>query len=170
MSDNRDRGARGEPEVHAYSDDDRDNRDNQGQKTQDQRVAPNAKSERTLGEIFSDLTQNFSELVREEVALAKTELSQNASKLARDVVFLAIGGFIAYAGLLVLLAAAVLALAFLVPFWLSALIVGLVVVIIGYAFVQKGISDLRNGAFMPKQTVESLKEDREWAKEQLNER
>ena len=159
MSDNRDRGARGEPEVQAYSD---DNRDSQAQK-----AAPNAKSERTLGEIFSDLTQNFSELVREEVALAKTELSQNASKLARDVVFLAIGGFIAYAGLLVLLAAAVFALALVMPLWLSALIIGLVVVIIGYAFVQKGISDLRKGSFMPKQTVESLKEDREWAKEQI---
>ena len=158
MADNKESNSRrGEPEVHAYTD------DVKGSDKREQTV----KSERSLGEIFSDLTQNFSELVREEVALAKTELSQNASKLARDVVFLAIGGFIAYAGLLVLLACAVLALAFLVPFWLSALIVGLVVVIIGYAFIQKGISDLRNGALMPRQTVESLKEDREWAKEQI---
>ncbi len=157
MANNREPN-KSQPEVHAYDAD------------QSKRAEGAPKSERSLGDIFSDLTQNFSELVREEVALAKTELSQNASKLAKDVVFLAVGGFIAYAGLLVLLAAAVLALAFLVPFWLSALIVGLVVVIIGYALIQKGISDLRNGALMPTQTVESLKEDREWAKEQINER
>ena len=122
---------------------------------------------RTLGEIISDLTTQFSTLIREEIELAKTEISQNLSRAMKDVVSLAIGGFIAYAGFLVLLLAAAWGLALLMPLWVAGLIVGGVVLIIGAIMVMGGIQDLRKHSLMPRQTIESLKEDRDWAKEQI---
>jgi drug/metabolite transporter (DMT)-like permease len=80
---------------------------------------------------------------------------------------LAIGGAVAYAGFLVLLATVVIILGQLgLPWWLAALIVGLVVAGIGYFLVQKGLSELRSRNLAPQQTIDSVKEDVEWAKKQ----
>ncbi len=49
------------------------------------------RDERTLGELFSELAQETSTLVRQEVNLAKTEMSQKASRVGKDVGFLAAG-------------------------------------------------------------------------------
>ena len=54
-----------------------------------------------------------------------------------------------------------------VPLWVSALIVGLVVAGIGYVLVQRGLSALKRQDFAPRQTLETLKEDTQWAKEQM---
>jgi hypothetical protein len=75
---------------------------------------------------------------------------------------------VAYAGLLALVAAVIIGLAVNgVPWSLSALLVGLVVVGIGYALVQKGLSALKRESLMPQESIESLKEDAQWAKEQV---
>ncbi len=73
------------------------------------------KEERSLGDLFSELTQDLSTLVRQEVMLAKTELRQKASEAGKDVGLLAAGGAIAYAGFLVILAGVVLALGLVLP-------------------------------------------------------
>jgi len=52
------------------------------------------------------------------------------------------------------------------PLWLSALLVGLVVVIIGYILIQQGVRALKRVDLTPRETIQSLKEDTEWAKEQ----
>ena len=122
---------------------------------------------RSLGEVVGDLTRHLSELFREEVALAKTELKESASKAGKGAVMLAVGGFIAYAGFLALLAAAIIGLASVVPWWLSALIVAVVVLLAGYLLVQSGINKLKATSLAPEETIESLKEDKEWAKEQV---
>lgn len=122
--------------------------------------------ERSLGELFSDLSRQTSELVRQEVALAKTELSQTAGQVGRNVAFLAIGGAVAYAGLLAILAAIVILIAEVIPWWLSALLVGIVVAAIGYFLIDRGRDALKRTQLAPEQTIESLKEDREWLKEQ----
>jgi len=124
------------------------------------------KEDRSLGELFADLAQETSTLVRQEVALAKTELTQKASRVGRDVAMLVVGGAVAYAGLLVLLAAVVFGLATFMPNWLAALIVGLVVAAVGYFLVQRGRDALGREDLTPRQTIETLKEDAEWAKEQ----
>jgi len=54
----------------------------------------------------------------------------------------------------------------LIPMWLSALIVGLVVVGIGYMLIQSGLTALKRIDPTPRETIESLKEDKEWVKEQ----
>jgi len=124
------------------------------------------KEDKSLGELFAELTRETSTLVRKEVELAKTELTQKASRLGRDAGIIGAGGAIAYAGLLVLLAALVLGLGEFMPLWLSALIVGLVVVVGGYFLIQKGMQGIKRADLTPRQTIETLKEDTEWAKEQ----
>jgi Putative Actinobacterial Holin-X, holin superfamily III len=123
--------------------------------------------ERSLGDLFSQLTHDLSTLLRQEVMLAKTELSQKASKAGKDVGFLAVGGALAYAGFLVILAGVVLALGLVLPWWASALIVGVVVAAIGYFLIRKGQTALKQADLTPKQTIETLKEDQQWAKEQV---
>jgi len=127
----------------------------------------NATNNRSLGELLSDLTRELTTLLRREVELAKTEMTEKAVKTGRDVGFLAIGGAVAYAGFLVLLAALVVGLANAMPAWLAALIVGLVVAAIGAGLVFKGMAALKSENLAPTQTVATLKEDAQWAKRQL---
>jgi hypothetical protein len=122
--------------------------------------------ERSLGELFAELARETSTLVRQEVTLARTEMTQKATQLGRDVGVIGVGGAIAYAGLLAIVAAVILGLGQLIPLWLSALIVGLVVAAIGYAIIQRGLSALKRANLAPQETIATLKEDAEWAKDQ----
>jgi hypothetical protein len=126
-----------------------------------------SKDDRSLGELFSELSRQTSTLIRQEVALAKAEMKQKGTEAGKDIGMMAAGGALAYAGLLALIAAAIIALANVIPWWMSALIVGMLVVGIGYLLIQRGMSALKESGIAPKQTIESVKEDAEWAKKQL---
>lgn len=127
----------------------------------------NGAEEPGIGELFSDLASQSRTLVIQEVALAKAELSQKISQATRGLTYVGIGGAIAYAGFLALVAAAIFGLALYLPAWLSALIVGLVVAIIGYILIQVGLSELKPKDLKPEQTIQSVKETQEWAKRQI---
>ena len=126
-----------------------------------------SRDDRSLGELFADLSRETTTLVRQEVELAKTEMTQKATRVLRNIGFLAIGGAIAYAGLLALIAAVIILLAMVIPWWLSALLVGLVIAGIGAFLIWKGLNALKQEDLVPRQTIETLKEDQEWAKEQV---
>ena len=124
--------------------------------------------ERSLGDLFGDLARDMGTLVSQEVALARTELTQKAVQVGKDIAILAVGGLVAYAGLLALIAGVIFLLAERgVPLWASAMLVGGIIAIIGYVLVQRGISALKQQDLTPRQTIESLKEDTKWAKEQV---
>lgn len=126
------------------------------------------KEDRSIGELFADLAQQTGTLVRQEVELARVEMTHKATRVGKDVAFLAIGGLVVYAGFLGIMATAVLLLgAAGLPWWLAALLVGLVVLGAGYLLVQRGLSALKREELAPRQTLETLKEDKEWAKEQI---
>jgi small-conductance mechanosensitive channel len=126
------------------------------------------RDEPSLGELFSDLTREMTTLVRQEVRLATTEIGQKSSVIGKNVAFLAVGGAIAYAGLLAIIAAVIMIFAAFIPWWLSALIVGIGIAGVGYFLVQKGIASLKEIDLTPKQTLRTIKEDVEWAKHQTN--
>jgi len=126
-----------------------------------------SRDDRSLGELFAELTRQTSTLIRQEVALAKTEMTDKASKAGRDIASLAVGGAIAYAGLLAIIAAVILLLAEAIPDWLSALIVGLVVAAVGYFLIQRGLKSLKEEGMAPERTIETLRDDAEWAKQQV---
>ena len=123
-------------------------------------------SEPSVGQLFADLSQQMTTLVRQEVRLASTELSDKASTVGKQLAILAMGGLVAYAGILALVATAILALGEVIDLWLAALIVGVVVTVVGYLLVQRAIAALQHTDLTPRQTVETLKEDMAWAKEQ----
>ena len=122
---------------------------------------------RSLGELMAELSSETSRLVRKEVELATTELTATARTAGGHVATAAVGGALAHAGLLVLLAAIVIGLAQLgVTPWLSAAIVAIATMVIGYVLVNKGVSSLRNTSVVPTQAIQSLKEDAKWTTRQ----
>jgi len=125
-----------------------------------------SRDDRSLGELFADLSRQTSTLVRQEVQLAKTEISDKATKTGKDIASMAVGGAIAYAGLLAIIAAVIILLAEVIPWWLSAFIVGVAVAATGYLLIQRGRESMKQGDMVPRQTIDTLKEDAEWAKRQ----
>jgi xanthine/uracil permease len=121
---------------------------------------------RSLGELFSELAQETSTLVRQEVNLAKTEMSHKASRAGKQVGVLAAGGAVAYAGLLAILAGVIVLLDNVMPLWASAVLVGVVVAVVGYLLVRRALDALKREDFAPRETMETLKEDQQWAKDQ----
>jgi len=125
------------------------------------------KDERSLGELFSELSRETGQLVRKEVELATTEMTAKARRAGATVAVAAAGGALVHAGLLVLLAAIVLGLAQagMSP-WLSASIVAVVTMIVGYALVNRGLAQLRRTSVVPTQAIETLKETATWTTRQ----
>src|SRR5215211_171786 len=139
--------------------------------TQGQRVnsgsAPGA-GEPSLGQLFGDLARDIQTLLKQELTLAKTETTQSAKRAAMDIAKIVAGAMVLYTGVIFLLAAAVFGLRELdLPWSLSALIVGGVVAVIGLFLVLRAKSNLISGSLAPTQTIESLKQDGEWAKGQV---
>jgi hypothetical protein len=126
--------------------------------------------ERSIGELFGQLTQDMTLLVRQEIQLARTEMSDKISRITTNLVSVGAGGFVAYLGGLALVGALILAIRDLANISLawSALIVGAVLAIIGYVMLQKGLKELKRVDLAPRRTVETLKDDVQWAKEQTS--
>ena len=126
------------------------------------------KQERGIGELFGQLSQDMTLLVRQEIQLARTEMSDKLSRLAANMISVAAGGFVAYLGGLALVAAVILALRDLanISLAVSALIVGAVLAVIGWVMLQRGVKEMKRVDLAPRRTVETLKDDVQWAKEQ----
>jgi hypothetical protein len=126
---------------------------------------------RTLLGLFSDLWRETTTLVHEEAELAKAELSEKVSQVTTGAGEIAAGGAILFAGFIVLLFAAVGALELMLPtehsIWLAPLIVGLVVMIIGYIALSRGKKQMQAESLAPRRTMESLKRDARLAKEHV---
>jgi len=126
-----------------------------------------SREDRSLGELFADLSRQTSQLIHQEVTLAKTEMTDKATRVGKNVGFVAAGGVILYAGFLALLATIIILLAKVMAWWLSALIVGVVVAAIGAILVNMGLQTLKRTELTPHETVDTLKEDKQWMKEQI---
>jgi drug/metabolite transporter (DMT)-like permease len=124
-------------------------------------AAPN--DERSIGELFAELSRETTVLVRKEMELATTEMTSKLKAAGTQAAVVAAGGALVHAGLLVLLGAIVIALAQLgVAPWLSALLVAALVMAAGYVLVTTGMRKMRATSIAPTQTMESLKETATW--------
>jgi len=124
--------------------------------------------ERPLGELFSDLVTETTTLVRNEVTLAKVEITQKATKIGTNIGSLVIGGAIGYAALLAFCAATILLLDRVMPAWLAALLVAAIVACVAWMLISKAVTALRNMDMKPQETIESVKEDAQWIKDQIS--
>lgn len=129
------------------------------------------KEDRTLSTLLKDLTQQTSDLVRQETKLAIAEMSEKKSETKRNLTALATGAGLLLVGLIYILDAVVYGLAELLPPdyspWLAALVVGIVTSLIGYLLIIMSKSNLAPENLTPR-TADSLQRDKNMVKENLN--
>jgi uncharacterized membrane protein YqjE len=115
---------------------------------------------RSLFKLIADLPGYLVDLLRSEIELLKTELVTKVKALGIGAGLIAAGLFFGFFAFAVLLAAAVLGIATALPAWLSALIVGVVLLLIMAVLVFVGIRLLKRGAPpVPEETIASVKKD-----------
>ena len=124
------------------------------------------RDDRSIGELVAELSRETTTLVRQELQLAKAEMSQKATRVGKNVGFLVVGGVVAYTGLLAIVAAVIIVLGNVIPLWISALAVGAAIALVGLVLVAKGANTLRQEDPAPRETMETLKEDKEWLRDQ----
>lgn len=120
-----------------------------------------------LGDLFSDLASDMASLVRQEVTLARVELTQKAKRVGKNVGYLVVGGAIGYAALLAVMAAVIMLLTRVMPAWGASLLVGIVIAGISWLLIGKALNALQETDLTPRETVETLKEDATWMKQQI---
>ncbi|WP_231114447.1 phage holin family protein [Lentzea aerocolonigenes] len=118
----------------------------------------------SLGDLVSELTGDLSKLMRQELELAKAEIRQEAVKAGKATGMLAAAGFAGYLTTVLLSLALVFALGAVMPLGWAALIVAALWGIAGAVLYTSGRARLRTVNPTPERTVETLKEDAEWAK------
>ena len=126
------------------------------------------RDERSIGELFSELAAETGTLIRQEVALAQAELTSKAATVGKNVGFLVVGAAVGYAALLAILAGVALGLANFIPGWAAALVVGIVVGLVAFVLISSAITALKQANLKPEESVESIKEDAKWLKDQVS--
>jgi hypothetical protein len=121
-------------------------------------------SDRSLSDLLSTLTAQLSTLFRKEVELAQTEIKQEIRKGAKAAGAMGAAGFAGYMAVLMLSFAVAWALGEILAVWLGFLIVGVIYGIVGAVLYSTGKRKLDQFDPKPEQTIETLKEDAEWAK------
>lgn len=120
-----------------------------------------------LSTLFTHLMGDVSLLVRKEIELAKVEATEKVSAMGTGAAYLAVGGLLAFAGLLFLLGAATLAIALALPAWAAALIVGAAVTFVAGLFVAAGLGKFRTTRLKPERTLRTLRDDAAFARQHL---
>jgi len=123
------------------------------------------RTDRSLGELFSDLSEQVSDLVRQEMRLAKLELSEKAADVSRHAVLIVAGGAFALAAVVMFaFTVALLLIAAGVMPWMAALLTTFAMACTGYLLAQSGLSALKGKSIAPVETIHSLKETTQWLK------
>ena len=136
--------------------------------TRDMPTRDTAGRERSLGELFRDLSTETSDLVSKEIALVKAEARQTGATLARDGAKIGIASGLAFAGVLALTAFLIAGLGDLLggKYWLSALIIGVLFLAIGMGLVKNATGDMKRRGQSIKHTADTVKDTGAWAKEE----
>ncbi len=121
--------------------------------------------DRSLGELFSDLSQQTADLIKQEMRLAKVELSEKLSDVGKHAMM--IGAAVAFGLAAVMAITGAIALVLIevgVEPWLAAGITAAAMGLTAYLLAQSGITALRQKSIAPVETIHSLKETTQWLK------
>ena len=131
---------------------------------------PAVPAERSIGELFSELTSETTTLVKQEIRLVKAEATQEAKAAGAAIGAAVAGGAVAYTGLIAIVIGLGWALGQLFDddlIWLGILIVGALVAAVGAVMLKKGLDKIKELSSNPLDTTtQTLKEDKQWLKEQ----
>jgi hypothetical protein len=119
----------------------------------------------SLGELVGGLAGDIQDLVRGEIALARSELDQKLQRVILAAIWLVGGALVGFAGLVVVLQGVAAALALVIPTWAAALIVGAVIVVVGALFARSGLGMLSLRTLTPDRTAASLQKDARMVRE-----
>lgn len=128
------------------------------------RVGSGTSSDASIGDLISKATSDLSTLMRQEVELAKLELKAEVQKAGKGAGLLGGAGGAGYFGLLFLSIAFMFLLGAIMPLGWAAFIVGAIYTAIALVLFLKGRKELKTIDPTPHQTVETLKEDVQWAR------
>jgi hypothetical protein len=121
--------------------------------------------ERPIGEVAKNLTSDLSLLLRQEIELAKAEMAQKARTAAPGLGMFGGAGVVALCAAGSLTAFLVLVFSLFLPVWAAALIVGVAMAAVAFVLIRQGKERIADaGKPVPEQTIETIKEDVEWAK------
>lgn len=121
--------------------------------------------ERSIGELFKDLSSETSMLIRQEMALARAELTEKGKEAGKGAGLFGGAGVVGLLAAGALTAAIILLLDEVMASWLAALIVALVYAAVAAVLALRGKQEIQDAAPpVPEQTVDSVKEDVAWAK------
>jgi hypothetical protein len=125
----------------------------------------NGLRERPIGEVAKSLTSDLSLLLRQEIDLAKAEMAEKGRTAAPGLGMFGGAGIVGLCAAGAVTAFLILVLSTFLPDWAAALVVGAVLATVAYVLVQQGKERVADaGAPVPEQTIETMKEDVEWAK------
>ena len=121
--------------------------------------------ERPIGEVAKELTSDLSLLVRQEIELAKAEMTEKGRTAAPGLGMFGGAGIVALCAAGAITAFLVLVFSLFLPDWAAALIVGAALAAVAYVLIKQGKERVAEaGKPVPEQTIETVKEDVEWAK------
>lgn len=113
-----------------------------------------------LSAILGDLRAQFTRLVRGELALLKKELTGKLVRLGVGIGMFVVAALLAFFAVAVLVAAAVLAVALVLPAWLAALLVGVALLVVAALLALFGIRSLKRAMPpLPEETIASVRAD-----------
>ena len=119
-----------------------------------------APQDASTGQLIGQLTEQLSRLVRDEARLAQAEVSQKAKKLGVGAGLFGGAGLLAFFGLAVLIAAAVLALDLVLPAWLAAVVVAVVLFAVAGVLALVGKKDVAQASPpVPTQAIAGVQAD-----------
>ena len=122
----------------------------------------------SMGRLIGELVGDVQDLIRGEVALAKTELKEEAQRAGLGAGMLAGAGVLGLVGLIFVGLTLTYALSLVLPAWAAALIVALLFLGGAAALFMVGKGKLQHVNPVPQQSIDSLKEDAEWVKQQIS--
>jgi hypothetical protein len=124
--------------------------------------------DQSLGDLFSRLSGDLSALMRDEVQLAKVEMTESVKQAARAGGMLGAAGFAGYMAIVLLSFALAWGLTELVPIGVAFLIVGIIWGAVGGVLFAAGRQRLKAAELKPEQTIETMQENVQWAKQQTS--
>ena len=123
-------------------------------------------TERSFTVVLQDIMRNVQEIIRAEVRLAKAEIREEASKAFSSMVWVMVGAVCAAFALTFLLWTVVYAVGLVWPMWAATLVVAAVLGIAGAVMLSSGIQRMKHVSPTPERTVETIKENVAWVKQQ----
>jgi uncharacterized membrane protein YqjE len=125
-------------------------------------------SSESIGSIISGLLKDLQDMVRGEIALARAEVKEDVSVVGKSVASLAMVAIFGLTGFIFLMLGATYLLNIYMRMWIAATLVAVVLLLVAAMLGMSGKKKLSAANLKPQQTIDSMKENQEWAKQQIN--